>query len=273
MEHQSAVTYGNRLRKRLSGARLDRRRHQPEVRLHHHSRKRARMVRQQRHRAADVLRHVDSRRVDHLPAKSSTSKHMCGKRRWAQVHQRLQVEGAESRARSSRRAASTRRRRRTSTSRARSSSTRCEASSTTTRSGSKLIHDFYQHFKYQNIMTEDVVAFFNQQTGLNLTPIFDQYLRHADLPVLELTFDEARRRVSYRWKADEPGFACRSASAAAATGKSCNRLHGVEGGFRRRLKKRRFRSRDRPLLRERVETVGASTALTRGPASGPMPRG
>ena len=27
--------------------------------------------------------------------------------------------------------------------------------------GSTLLHDFYQHFKYQNIMTEDVVAFFN----------------------------------------------------------------------------------------------------------------
>ena len=45
-----------------------------------------------------------------------------------------------------------------------------------------LLHDFYQHFKYQNIMTEDVVAFFNQQTGKNLTPIFDQYLRHTALP-------------------------------------------------------------------------------------------
>ena len=31
-------------------------------------------------------------------------------------------------------------------------------------------------------MTEDVVAYFNQQTGMNLTPIFDQYLRHTALP-------------------------------------------------------------------------------------------
>ena len=46
-----------------------------------------------------------------------------------------------------------------------------------------LLHDFYQHFKYQNIMTEDVVALFNKQTGMNLTPIFDQYLRHAAFPV------------------------------------------------------------------------------------------
>jgi aminopeptidase N len=69
-----------------------------------------------------------------------------------------------------------------------------------------LIHDFYQHFKYRNIMTEDVVGYFNQQTGMNLTPVFDQYLRHTALPALELKFDEAAGTVSYRWKADEPGF-------------------------------------------------------------------
>jgi aminopeptidase N len=69
-----------------------------------------------------------------------------------------------------------------------------------------LIHDFYQRFKYRNIMTEDVVQYFNQQTGMNLTPIFDQYLRHAALPVLELKWSEAGGTVAYRWKADEPGF-------------------------------------------------------------------
>ncbi|MBI3492671.1 MAG: M1 family metallopeptidase [Acidobacteria bacterium] len=70
-----------------------------------------------------------------------------------------------------------------------------------------LLHDLFQHFKYENIMTEDVVRFFNEKTGQNLTPIFDQYLRHAALPALELTFDEQKGTVSYRWKADEPGFA------------------------------------------------------------------
>jgi len=70
----------------------------------------------------------------------------------------------------------------------------------------KLLHDFYQHFKYQNIMTEDVVQYFNQQTGMNLTPIFDQYLRHATIPTLELKFDSPDGTVSYRWKADEPMF-------------------------------------------------------------------
>ncbi len=70
-----------------------------------------------------------------------------------------------------------------------------------------LIRDFYHRFKYQNILTEDVVAFFNRGTGRNLTPIFDQYLRHTALPVLELKFDEAKGVASYRWKVDEAKFA------------------------------------------------------------------
>src|ERR1035441_9900373 len=70
-----------------------------------------------------------------------------------------------------------------------------------------LLRGYYQHFKYRNIMTEDVVEYFNRKTGMNLTPVFDQYLRHTALPALELTFDDAKGTVSYRWKADEPGFA------------------------------------------------------------------
>jgi aminopeptidase N len=70
-----------------------------------------------------------------------------------------------------------------------------------------LLHDFYQHFKYQNIMTEDVVAWFNQHTGQNLTPIFDQYLRHASIPRLELLFGETPGSVMYKWSADEDSFA------------------------------------------------------------------
>ena len=69
-----------------------------------------------------------------------------------------------------------------------------------------LLHDYYQHFKYQTIMTTDMVAFFNQQTGKDLTPIFNEYLRHAAIPVLELRFDESAHTVSYRWQAEEKGF-------------------------------------------------------------------
>jgi len=70
----------------------------------------------------------------------------------------------------------------------------------------KLLHDLFQRFKYQNILTEDIVAFFNEQLGQDLTPIFDQYLRRTELPTLELAFNETERTLAYRWKADERRF-------------------------------------------------------------------
>src|SRR4029450_1443927 len=69
-----------------------------------------------------------------------------------------------------------------------------------------LIRDMYQRFKYKTILTEDIIQLFNQQTVRNLTAIFNQYLRHADVPMLELKFDETARTVSYRWKASEKDF-------------------------------------------------------------------
>jgi len=70
-----------------------------------------------------------------------------------------------------------------------------------------LVREVYQDFKYQSIRTEDLVRLFNKRFEADLTPIFDQYLRHAGLPVLELVFDEAAGSVEYRWKADEADFA------------------------------------------------------------------
>jgi aminopeptidase N len=69
-----------------------------------------------------------------------------------------------------------------------------------------LVREFYQQFKYQNIMTEDVVRFFNARLKRDLTPIFDQYLRRAALPTLQLAFNEAGS-MAYKWKTEERAFA------------------------------------------------------------------
>jgi aminopeptidase N len=68
------------------------------------------------------------------------------------------------------------------------------------------IRGFYQKHKYQNIGTEEVVGYFNEALGMDLTAVFEQYLRHAALPVLELKF-EAEGMVAYRWRAEAKGFA------------------------------------------------------------------
>ena len=71
----------------------------------------------------------------------------------------------------------------------------------------KLLRDVYQEFKYRNIMTEDMVRFMNREVGQDLTPLFDQYLRRVNLPVLELVFNEKEQTLAYRWNTDERAFA------------------------------------------------------------------
>jgi aminopeptidase N len=70
-----------------------------------------------------------------------------------------------------------------------------------------LLRDYYQHFKYQTIMTTDVAAYFSQHSRRALIPIFNEYLRHAAIPTLELHFNKQAHTVDYRWVSDEPDFA------------------------------------------------------------------
>ncbi|OWP64314.1 peptidase M1 [Hymenobacter amundsenii] len=60
-------------------------------------------------------------------------------------------------------------------------------------------------FYHQTVTTAQVVDYFNQQTGQNLTPVFDQYLRHPGLPVLEVRFPATGPPLA-RWIAAVPGF-------------------------------------------------------------------
>ncbi len=68
-----------------------------------------------------------------------------------------------------------------------------------------LIHNFYQTFQHRTIMTEDVERYFAQRAGVPVRPIFEEYLRHAAIPVLELRFHAGS--VDYRWRAEAAGFA------------------------------------------------------------------
>ena len=63
---------------------------------------------------------------------------------------------------------------------------------------------YAETYKKQIIDTPTVIAFFNQETGYNLTPIFNQYLNYTKLPHLEIQANN--NSFQYRWKTDEPNF-------------------------------------------------------------------
>jgi aminopeptidase N len=67
-----------------------------------------------------------------------------------------------------------------------------------------LIYDYANHFKYRNIYTDEVINYFNNYLDRDLKPIFEQYLYHAELPVLQVR--QFEDRIEYRWQANVPDF-------------------------------------------------------------------
>jgi aminopeptidase N len=67
-----------------------------------------------------------------------------------------------------------------------------------------LLLKYAETYKKQIIDTPTVIAFFNKETGYNLTPVFNQYLNHTSLPHLEIK--SHGKSFQYRWKTDEANF-------------------------------------------------------------------
>jgi aminopeptidase N len=60
-------------------------------------------------------------------------------------------------------------------------------------------------YKKEIIDTETVIKYFNTKSGMNLTPIFDQYLRYKNIPKLEVKLK--KNKLEYRWITDIKNFA------------------------------------------------------------------
>ena len=68
----------------------------------------------------------------------------------------------------------------------------------------KTLKSYTAKFRHQTVTTAQVEDFFNDATEADLGPVFDQYLRHTDLPELQLK--KEGKRVLYRWKANVEDF-------------------------------------------------------------------
>lgn len=59
-------------------------------------------------------------------------------------------------------------------------------------------------FYHQTVTTDDIIAYINQQSGLKLNTIFDQYLHYKNIPTLEFRFNDGKTYC--RWIADVNNF-------------------------------------------------------------------
>ncbi|QSS97219.1 M1 family metallopeptidase [Psychroflexus sp. ALD_RP9] len=68
----------------------------------------------------------------------------------------------------------------------------------------KTIKKFHKNFKHTTTNTNDVINFFENETKMNLAPIFSQYLNYAELPTLLIKREN--NAVTVKWQSEEKNF-------------------------------------------------------------------
>lgn len=68
-----------------------------------------------------------------------------------------------------------------------------------------LLHKLNSDYYHQTVNTEQILNVFNEVSGMDCGPIFDQYLRTTQVPVFAYTLEE--NQISYRWENCVDGFA------------------------------------------------------------------
>src|SRR3546814_20031006 len=68
----------------------------------------------------------------------------------------------------------------------------------------RILKEYNLKFRHSIVTAEDVIDYFSEASGLDLHPVFDQYLRYTDIPCLELK--RKGDTVRYRWLADAVRF-------------------------------------------------------------------
>lgn len=68
----------------------------------------------------------------------------------------------------------------------------------------EILRGLNREFALKTTSTEEIIGFINKKSGINLTKVFDQYLRYTTIPTLELK--STTNGLLYRWKADVKSF-------------------------------------------------------------------
>lgn len=61
-------------------------------------------------------------------------------------------------------------------------------------------------FYHKTVTTQQVEAYISLHSGMDLSKVFDQYLRTVQLPVLEYYYSKNKKNIYYRWSNCVPGF-------------------------------------------------------------------
>jgi aminopeptidase N len=68
-----------------------------------------------------------------------------------------------------------------------------------------ILRGLNEKFFHANVHYDDIVHYMSQEAKMDLKPIFEQYVKHPSLPILEFFFD-TEGNGSVRWLSDVPNF-------------------------------------------------------------------
>jgi aminopeptidase N len=68
----------------------------------------------------------------------------------------------------------------------------------------KVMRGLNQHFYHETVTALDIQNYINKTSGIDFTPVFNQYLRSTSIPVLEYRFED--KYLNYRWTNCNPDF-------------------------------------------------------------------
>ena len=70
----------------------------------------------------------------------------------------------------------------------------------------KTLRNMQEEFYHKTVTSNEIETFISKKTGFNYSPVFDQYLRNTNIPVLELSYQKDKKQLFYRWMNCVDGF-------------------------------------------------------------------
>lgn len=70
----------------------------------------------------------------------------------------------------------------------------------------KTLRNLQEEYYHKTVTTNEIENFISKKVGYNYSAVFDQYLRNTNIPVLELSYQKDKKKLFYRWMNCVDGF-------------------------------------------------------------------
>ena len=70
----------------------------------------------------------------------------------------------------------------------------------------KTLRNMNQEYYHKTVTTSEIETFISKSVGFDYSKVFDQYLRDTNIPVLELSYQKEKGKLFYRWSNCVDGF-------------------------------------------------------------------